>query len=134
MADIIYTRMENGVVVDYVTIDEDSVELGAGGELLTRLAALHKGATLRGRVRGVANSGDFTLRGRDLSENDDEYRGWWFILLNGQHNFLPRQIGSYTGSTKRVQFTGTNRKAPFPRTVEPGDRWLIVDRDTRKAD
>jgi hypothetical protein len=134
MADLIYTRIENGVVIDTVTIDEDSVELGAGGKLLTRLAVMHKGATLRGRVKGVANSGDFTLRGRDLSENDDEYKGWWLVLLNGEHRFIPRQIGTYTGSTKRVQFTGTNRRGPFPRTVEPGDRWILVDRDTREAD
>lgn len=134
MADIIYTEIENAVIVDYVTIDEDSVELGTGGKLLTRLASLHKGATLRGWVKNVANSGDFTLKGRDLSENDDEYKGWWLVLLNGRHNFLPRQIGTYTGSTKRVQFTGTNRKGPFPRTIESGDRWLIVDQDTRKAD
>ena len=131
MADIIYTRMENGVVVDTIEADEDSVELGGRNKSLVRLAFLHKNARLRGRVNVVADSGDFSLRNPNLSENDDEYRGMWLVLLSGNHKFVPRRIGRYKGSSRRVQFTGEDRDGAFPFTVETGDKWMIIDRDSR---
>jgi hypothetical protein len=131
MADIIYTRLENGVVVETIIADDESIELGGKPKALVRLASLHKNAVLRGRVRTVLDSGDFSLRNPNLSEVDDTYKGMWLVLLNNKHKFVPRRIGSYKGATKRVQFTGTNRAGAFPNTVEPGDRWMIIDRDPR---
>jgi hypothetical protein len=131
MADIIYTVIENGVVVETIVADDESVELGGKSKALTRLAALRKSAIIRGRVRTVLDSGDFSLRNPNLSEVDNAYKGMWLVLLNNKHKFVPRRIGRYKGATKRVQFTGTNRAGPFPNTVEPGDRWMIIDRDPR---
>ena len=131
MANIIYTVIENGVVVETILADDESVELGGRAKALTRLATLRKSAVARGRVKIVLDSGDFILRSPNLSDVDDTYKGMWLVLLNNKHNFIPRRIGRYKGATKRVQFTGTNRAGPFPNTVEPGDRWMIIDRDPR---
>jgi hypothetical protein len=131
MADIIYTRIENSVIVETIIADDESIELGSRAKALTRLATLHKSAVIRGRVRMVLDAGDFSLRNPDLSEVDDTYKGMWLVLLNNKHKFIPRRIGRYDGKTKRVQFTGINRAGVFPNTVEPGDSWMIIDRDPR---
>jgi len=131
MADIIYTRLENGVIVETIIADDESVELGGKSKALARLATLHKGAVARGRVKIVMDSSDFVLKSPHLSDVDDTYKDMWLVLLNNKHKFVPRRIGRYNGQTKRVQFTGTGRAGAFPDTVEPGDRWMIIDRDPR---
>lgn len=131
MADIIYTEIENGVVVDTIIADDESVELGDKSEALTKLAFLRKNAVARGRVKNVLGSGDFVLKGKNLSGTDDEYRGMWLVLLSGNHKFIPRRIGYYAGDTKQVQFIGEGRDGAFPNTVEAGDKWMIIDRDSR---
>jgi hypothetical protein len=123
--------MENGVIVETTIADDESVELGGRDGALVRLAALHKGVVARGRVKIVMDSGDFILKSPGLSEVDDEYKGMWLVLLNNKHKFVPRRIGKYNGQTKRVRFTGADRAGVFPQTVEPGDRWMIIDRDPR---
>lgn len=131
MANIVYTRLENGVVVDIIVADDESIELGDKSKALAKLAFLHKDAAVRGRVRSVLNSGNFRLTGKNLSETDDAYKGLWLVLLNGTHKFVPRRISSYKGDTKRVQFIGENRGGAFPNTVEVGDKWMIIGRDPR---
>lgn len=131
MPDIIYTRIEDGVVIDWVITDENSVELGNGVQSLVKLATLYKNAVARGRVKVVLDSSDFTLKGHNLSETDDAYKGMWLVLLSGNHKFVPRHIGRYKGSSHRVQFIGENRGGAFPNPVEVGDKWIIIDRDSR---
>lgn len=131
MADIIYTRLENGVVVEMIIADDESAELGGKDVALAKLATLNKQAVLRGRVETVLDSSDFSLRNPNLSSVDDAYKGMWLVLVSAKHKFQPRLIGKYTGKTKRVQFTGVDRAGVFPKTVEPGDRWMIIVRDPR---
>lgn len=93
---------------------------------LAKMAALYGGAVATGTVNTVADSGDFTLTSTDLSNSNNSYNNMWLVMLSGSNKFIPRIIGTYTGSSKRVQFRGTEMAGPFPRTVNAGDTWMLI--------
>jgi hypothetical protein len=104
----------------------DVQQLGGSAEALATMAALYDGAVARGTVNAVTDSGDFTVTSTDLSSNDFDYDNMWFVMLDGANKFIPRLLGIYTGSTKRVQFSGSNMAGAFPQTINPGDSWMII--------
>lgn len=50
----------------------------------------------------------------------------WLVLIDGNNKFIPRLIGTYTGGTQRVQFTGSGLAGAFPQSVNLGDGWMII--------
>jgi len=106
--------------------ESNILQLGGSAEALATLAALYDGAVARGTVDTVTDSGDFTVTSSDLSSNDFDYDNMWLVLLDNANKFIPRLIGVYTGSTKRIQFTGAGMAGAFPQTVASGDMWMII--------
>lgn len=104
----------------------DVSALGGDTAALTVLAAMYGGTIATGTVNAVTDNGDFTLTSTDLTTNDNDYDAMWLILLENNNKFVPRVIGTYTGATKRVQFTGSGLKGDFPQTVQAGDDFAIL--------
>jgi hypothetical protein len=92
----------------------------------TIMKALYGSAVVSGTVNSVTNSGQFTLTSTGLSSNDNDYNGMWLIFTSGSNKYVPRLIGTYTGSSKQVAFTGNGRQGAFPETVSASDSWLIL--------
>lgn len=108
------------------TVDADVVALGTSTSALAVLAAMYGGTIATGTVNAVTDNGDFTLTSTDLTTNDNDYDDMWLVLLDNNNKFVPRAIGTYTGSTKRVQFTGSGMQGDFPQTVVAGDAFAIL--------
>lgn len=114
------------------TLDVDAnsrVDIGALGgdtDALTVLAAMYGGTIAAGTVTAVTDNGDFTLTSTDLTTNDNDYDAMWLVLLDNNNKFVPRVIGTYTGASKRVQFTGSGLKGAFPQTVQAGDAFAVL--------
>jgi hypothetical protein len=106
--------------------DADVIELGGSATALNTLAALYDGAVCTGIVNTVTSASDFTLTSSNLSSFTGDYDNMWLVLLNNNNRFIPRLIGTYTGGTKRVQFTGSGMAGAFPQSVNPGDTWMII--------
>lgn len=101
-------------------------QLGDSSIALARMTALYEGAVASGTVNTVTDSGDFTLTSSDLSSLSNDYDNMWLVLLDNNNKFIPRLIGTYTGATKRVQFTGVGMAGAFPQSVNPGDTWMLI--------
>lgn len=106
--------------------DANVVKLGGSATALATLAALYDGAVVRGTVAAVSGNDDFTLTSTDLSSNNNDYNTMWLVMLTGSSKFIPRLIGSYTGVTKRVLFSGTGLAGGFPQAINVGDEWMIL--------
>lgn len=81
---------------------------------------------LKGTVNTVASGSDFTLTSAQLLNSDDEYKWCYLVFTSGLNTGIARVIQVYTGSTGRVQFTGSGQAGAFPRTVAPGDAWEML--------
>jgi hypothetical protein len=82
-------------------------------------------AILSGTVNTVNSKADFTLTG-DFSATDSMYARCWLVFTTGPNRGTGRLIGTYTGETKRVQFTGGGSRGEFVATVSAGDEFYIV--------
>lgn len=101
-------------------------QLNDSSTALAKMAALYDGAVATGTVLTVVSTADFTLTGTGLSSLDNTYDDMWLVMLDGPNKFVPRLISTYTGSSKRVQFTGTGMTGGFPQTVSNGDSWMLI--------
>jgi len=86
---------------------------------------------IRVSVDTVTNNGDFTIQaesGYTLSASNDTYNGVWLTFTENNNDGVSKFISVYTGATKRVQFLSSdgNRDAPFPNTVQSGDKGFII--------
>jgi hypothetical protein len=82
-------------------------------------------AILSGTVNTLNSKSDFTLTG-DFSATDSMYVRCWLVFITGPNKGTGRLIGTYTGATKRVQFTGGGSRGEFVSTVSAGDEFYIV--------
>lgn len=100
----------------------DTVEIGG-----TKQTSRDLGASIAvGYVNQVTSPSDFYLNSSDLSSSDSTHNNQWLVFISGANNFVPRLIQTYTGATKRVQFTGTGLKGAFPQTVASGDPFQVM--------
>ena len=84
------------------------------------------GMVAQGTVNVVTSNSNFTVTSSDLSSNDSDYVGMWLMFTSGNNKFIPRIIGSYTGATKQIQFTGSGTSGAFPETVVSGDAFYVL--------
>ena len=98
----------------------------AGGLDMDRISLFFTGAVAYGTVNARTSESDFTLTSTELSANNNDYDNMWLVFLDNNNQFVPRVIGTYTGATKRVQFTGSGLQGAFPQTVQAGDKWFIT--------
>jgi len=121
----VLTRSDPAIKADRSTeLAELNTDEGSGaGDYDNAKAALEAIAEpmLIGTVASRTDDTDFTLTATDLTGNDDDHNGQLLVFVTGNNAGLMRIIGDYTGSTDRVQFTGTGFLAGFPNLVQVGD-------------
>jgi hypothetical protein len=100
----------------------DTVEIGGVNQTGKDLGA----SIAVGYVNQVTSTSDFYLYSTNLSSSDSTHNNQWLVFTSGANNFVPRLIQTYTGATKRVQFTSTGLKGAFPNTVASGDPFQVM--------